>query len=332
LSMGKRVSGVEVVFCADITDVPGQDVSEEHREYHMFMHEAEVFMWALAGAVEQGKTPPEEALELWGPYRSVWALDEDILAEFDRGFPSTDWLMDQAPGPGSESFWRAAAGLGIPGVFYDESNHPGGWPTFEIHGRRALEDVCEALNKRYKVVVLDQAEYDTSGSADLGRARRIIERGHGDPGVSTEKRRWSEGFRRSSRLDETKPLFSIRGAMAYLYDEDGYLGGHEDLDRIIELCENLDLPERHVSEPLTAWKMLNSSEAYEDYYDFLDGGLRVYAGNHFFQKRGAYVEGFRALRWILHNLGYTQPRKLKGEERVSSRKLLEKLVAQQAGA
>ncbi len=332
MSMEERVSKVEVVFCTDITDLPGQDVPDEYREYHMFAHEAEVLMWALANAIEEGKTTPQEALELWKPYHSVWALDEDLLAEFDGGFPSTDWLMDRAPGPGSEDFWRAADELGIPGVFYDESNHPGGWPTFNIRGRRALEEVRKALEGRYKVLVLDQEEYDTSGSSDLERAKRIIERGRRAPGVSTEKRRWSEAFRRVSTLDEAKPLFSIKGAMAYLYDEDGYLGRHDDLDRIIELCENLDLPDRHTSEPLTAWKMPNSAEAYEDYYDFLDGGLRVYSGNHFFQKRGAYIEGFQALHWILHNLGYTQPRRLKGEERVPSRKLLERLVAQQAGA
>ncbi len=330
MSTGKRAFGAKVVFCTDVTDLPGQDVPEEHREYRMFMHEAEVFMWALAGAVEQGETTPAEALELWKPYHSIWAPGEDLLADFDGGFPSTDWLIDQAPGPGSEAFWRAAAGLGIPGVFYDEANHPGGWPTFEIHGRRALEAVCEALNKRYKVVVLDHDEYDTSGSSDLERARRIIERGHTDTGVSTEKRRWSEAFRRRTTLDETKPVFSIKGTMEHLFD--GYSGGHDDLDRMIELCENLDLPNRHIREPLTAWKMLNSAEAYEDHYDFLDGGLRILSGNYFFQERGAYIEGFQALRWILHNLGYTQPRKLKGEERVPSRKLLEKLVARQAGA
>ncbi len=150
--------------------------------------------------------------------------------------------------------------------------------------------------------------------------------------MSIERRPWSEAFRRVSTLDETKPLFSIKGAIAYLYDEDGYCGGHDDLDGIIELWENLDLPARHVSEPLTAWKMLNSAQAYENYYDFLDGGLRVYSGNHFFQQRGAYIEGFQALRWILHNLGYTQPRKLKGEEGVPSRGVLEELVAQQGGA
>ena len=106
--------GVEAVFCTDLTDVPGQDVTEEHRQYHMFMHEAEILMWTLAGAVEGGKATPDEALETWKPYRSIWALDKGVPAEFDGGFPSTDWLMDQAPGPGSEDFWRTAGEAGTP--------------------------------------------------------------------------------------------------------------------------------------------------------------------------------------------------------------------------
>ncbi len=106
--------GVEAVFCTDLTDVPGQDVTEEHRQYHMFMHEAEILMWALAGAVEGGKATPDEALETWKPYQYVWALDKVVLAEFDGGFPSTDRLMDQAPGPGSEDFWRTAGEAGTP--------------------------------------------------------------------------------------------------------------------------------------------------------------------------------------------------------------------------
>jgi hypothetical protein len=178
------VSEVEVVFCTDITDAPGQGIPEEYRQYHRFMHEAEVFMWALANAVEEGKMTPEQALEEWEPYQEVWPLDDDLLADFDGGFPSPDWLMDRAPGPASEDFWRAADEVGVPGVFYDESSHPGGWPTFEVHGRGVLEDVCRALEGRYKVLVLDQDEYDTSASSDLEWARRIIERGRREPGVA----------------------------------------------------------------------------------------------------------------------------------------------------
>lgn len=325
-----HAAGPAVMFCTDATDLPGQDVSDEHRQYQVFMHEAEVLMWALANAVERGEITSERALELWEPYQPVWPLD-DLLPGFEGGFPDTDWLMDRSPGPASEGFWRAAGGLGVPGVFYDDSNHTGGWPVFEVHGRKALEQVSRALRERYRVVVLDQGEYDTSGSSDPDRARRIIEAGRRMSGVSATKRRWGEAFRRIPTLEETGPVFSVKGTMEHLYDEGGYLGGHDHIDRIIRLCENLDLPARHVREPVTAWKMLNSSEAYEDHYDFLDGGLRVYSGNDFFQRRGAYVEGFRALRWVLHNLGYAQPRRLKGEEHVPSVEELEELVARRAG-
>ena len=53
------------------------------------------------------------------------------------------------------------------------------------------------------------------------------------------------------------------------------------------------------------------------------------SGNHFSGKRGAYIEGFMALRWVMHELGYTQPRKLKGEERVLSHEQIAEIVAGQ---
>jgi len=95
------------VFCSDLTEFPGQDVPEEHRRYRTFMHEAEILMWAFAGAVERRKATADEALETCKPYRSVWALDEAVAAEFDGGFPSTNRLKDQAPIPGIEEFRRA---------------------------------------------------------------------------------------------------------------------------------------------------------------------------------------------------------------------------------
>jgi hypothetical protein len=71
--------------------------------------------------------------------------------------------------------------------------------------------------------------------------------------------------------------------------------------------------------------------SYEYYYVFLNGGLHVSSGNYFGGERGAHIEGFMALRWVLHELGYAQPRKLKGEERVLSREQIEELVAGQSG-
>jgi hypothetical protein len=44
--------------------------------------------------------------------------------------------------------------------------------------------------------------------------------------------------------------------------------------------------------------------------------LRIYSGNAFFDsKQGAYIFGFRALRWIIDKLGLPQPRQFKREIR-----------------
>ena len=144
--------------------------------------------------------------------------------------------------------------------------------------------------------------------------------------MESNEKKWSEGFRRISTLDETKPRFSVRGAIDHLYD--GYTGGHETLDRIVRLCEQA----RFVNmEHLDKGSPMRNVTSYEFYYVFLDGGLHVKSGNYFGGERGASIEGFLALRWVLHSLGYTQPRKLKGEEEIPSRNKLEKLVADQTG-
>jgi hypothetical protein len=144
--------------------------------------------------------------------------------------------------------------------------------------------------------------------------------------MESNEKKWSEGFRRISTLDETKPRFSVRGAMSHLYD--AYTGGHETLDQIIRLCEKEHFAK---SEERDLGSPMNDASAYKDHYDFLDGGLSIYSGNYFFQERGVYIRGFVALRWILYELGYAQPRKLKGEERVLSREQMEELVAEQSG-
>lgn len=51
-------NGEEVVFCTELTGVSETDV-----EYSMFVHEAEVFIYTLAIAVEEGKMTEDEARE-----------------------------------------------------------------------------------------------------------------------------------------------------------------------------------------------------------------------------------------------------------------------------
>ncbi len=143
--------------------------------------------------------------------------------------------------------------------------------------------------------------------------------------MESNEKRWSEGFRRISTLDETKPRFSVRGAIDHLYD--AYTDGHETLDRIVRLCEQARFVKM---EHLDRGSPIRDVTSYEFYYVFLDGGLRVESGNYFGGERGASIEGFMALRWVLHRIGYNQPRKLKGEERVLSREQLEELVAERS--
>lgn len=144
--------------------------------------------------------------------------------------------------------------------------------------------------------------------------------------MNTSERRWSEDFRRISTLDETEPLFSVKGTIGHLYE--AYDGGHEVLDRIVGLCEEARFVKM---EHLDRGSPIRNVTSYEFYYVFLDGGLHVKSGNYFGGERGASIEGFLALRWVLHRLGYTQPRKLKGEEEIPSRNKLENLVAGQPG-
>jgi hypothetical protein len=129
-------------------------------------------------------------------------------------------------------------------------------------------------------------------------------------------RRWSDLFSRLADAGKDIPRFSIRGGPKYLfYDYDGYSGGHEILDRIIGLLQSYGV------DPYTTESDSPSNvSAYETYYDFEDGGLRIYSGNAFFDsKHGAYILGFRALRWITDKLDLPQPRRFKCEIRGTER-------------
>ena len=171
------MADAELVFCTDLAGVP-----EARAEYAEFWHEAEVFFYPLANAVEAGSMTAEEAREAFAPYRNLvpWLYDPEEMEEHENGFPSTEWFADWGPGPGSEDFWREADALGIPGVVYSEGDHPGGSPYFEVRRRGALSDLRERLKDRYEIVVMgDLGDYDTSASADPEEARGIIERARG---------------------------------------------------------------------------------------------------------------------------------------------------------
>ena len=153
-------------------------------QYHQFMQEAEVLMYTLANAVEEGKMIADEAREKFEPYREYmpWIYDPEEMEEYEHRFPTTDDFMDWGSGPGTSEFWEAAAASGIPGVYYNEGEHPGGGPEFYIHRKEALRELRDALSGRYKIVVKrDMGEYDMSASSDLEEVKRIIQRARGEP-------------------------------------------------------------------------------------------------------------------------------------------------------
>jgi hypothetical protein len=123
-------------------------------------------------------------------------------------------------------------------------------------------------------------------------------------------RKWSDLFCRVADFDEETPRFSLKGAKAYLYEYDGYQGGHEELDVIIEL-----LQQRGIKRRVSAQDSSLNVSSFEYVYHFEDGGLEIYAGNYFFGSpgHGAFVVGFEAFRWLLDQLGIKQPRRFKNE-------------------
>ena len=122
--------------------------------------------------------------------------------------------------------------------------------------------------------------------------------------------KWSDLFCRVTDRENGTPRFSLKGAKAYLYEYDGYLGGHSELDRIMKLLKNIGI-KCHVSGADSPMNVANC----EYIYDFEDGGFEIYSGNYTFNSpgHGAFVVGFKAFRWLLHQLGVKQPRRFKNE-------------------
>ena len=122
--------------------------------------------------------------------------------------------------------------------------------------------------------------------------------------------KWSDLFCRVANREDGTPRFSLKGAKAYLYEYDGYSGGHAELDRIIKLLKSIGL-KCHVS---GADSPMNVAD-YKYIYHFEDGGFEIYSGNYSFGPpgHGAFVVGFKAFRWLLGQLGVKQPRRFKNE-------------------
>jgi hypothetical protein len=122
--------------------------------------------------------------------------------------------------------------------------------------------------------------------------------------------KWSELFGRSTDRADGTPRFSLKGAKSYLYEYDGYLRGHPELDRIIKLFKSNCIK----CGVLGADSPMNVAN-FEYEYHFDDGGFAIYSGNYFFGTpgQGAFVLGFKAFRWLLGQLGVKQPRRFKNE-------------------
>jgi len=125
--------------------------------------------------------------------------------------------------------------------------------------------------------------------------------------------KWSTHFRRTKNDALNRPSFYLKGSRSWLFSHDGYFGGDELLDDVISICENHKFTKRNLGHDSPV-----GVADYQTFYAFLDGGVDIFSGNYFFGEpgQGAYVRGFRALRWMLHQLNLSQPRKLKDESLV----------------
>jgi len=128
--------------------------------------------------------------------------------------------------------------------------------------------------------------------------------------LSNPSTNWNELFGWSTDRDNGTPRFSLKGAKSYLYKYDGYSGGHGELDRIIKLLKS-NCIRCEVSGADGPMNVAN----FEYGYHFDDGGFAIYSGNYFCGPpgHGAFAIGFKAFRWLLGQLGFKQPRRLKNE-------------------
>ncbi|MDT8421566.1 MAG: hypothetical protein RQ754_14155 [Desulfuromonadales bacterium] len=133
------------------------------------------------------------------------------------------------------------------------------------------------------------------------------------PSVPVLKKGWRSFFKREGYDDDGRPLFYISSSRSSLKGEDYWPEGF--MGWVASLCKfyEIEFHEEADSNPFS------DVRNYEITADFLDGGLRIYGGNYLYMaefcehQQGAYIVGFKALRWVLDRLGCPQPRRLQGE-------------------
>lgn len=147
-----------VVFCMDLGG----------GEYTFFFDEADALLFALAIEVEKGIKTPKVARTVWEPYEDEWPelYDPDYYDEED--FPYSDDVAERLPV--SSGFWGYAAGLGIPGVVYSESDHPGGSARFEVRSQEAFQTLTDEC-RDWCHVIATAGEHTGGWSAEETEAR-----------------------------------------------------------------------------------------------------------------------------------------------------------------
>ncbi len=146
----------DLVFCENLYPDEAPEA-----EYHLFLHEADVLLWALAREVERGRMTAGEAWRTWEPYRR---LCPHFYTEWEGSgwFPTEGWIIENPAA--TEGFKDDARERLVAGVVAipEEERRDAPFPTggiFQVGSRAALARLSGALSGRYRILVRDQSEY-----------------------------------------------------------------------------------------------------------------------------------------------------------------------------
>ncbi len=144
----------DLVFCVD---------QQGYEEYGFFMHEADVLLWALGGAVKRREFTLEQLREYWQPYRHLWPrLYEASLKEWnERLWPNLEGDYDT---PVTTNFFiREARGVYIPGAG-DQGRYSMWGDIFDVSGADVLAALREGLAGSYRIILKeDLSDYTSIG-------------------------------------------------------------------------------------------------------------------------------------------------------------------------
>ncbi len=151
----------DLIFCVD---------QQGYEEYGFFMHEADILLWALGYAVEEGDLTLDQMREYWQPYRPLWpTLYETSLREWkEHWWPSLEGDHDT---PVTTTFFmREAANVDIPDVGYLGGYSMSTGDIFEVSGVGALAALRKALAGSYRIVLReDLSDYTSIGPSEAMR-------------------------------------------------------------------------------------------------------------------------------------------------------------------